>query len=81
MRSSVVKSYCEEYFHAAATHFTFPKALAKPSKCTHVLMMMIIDVYTHTHTLFPVAALPSKCNRQKPQPICGFTTSYDDVIF
>ena len=39
MRSSAVKGYCEEYFHAAATHFTFPKALAKPSKCTHVLRL------------------------------------------
>ena len=31
--------YGEEYFHVAATHSKFPKALAKSSKCTHVLTL------------------------------------------
>ena len=43
--------------------------------------MMIIDVYTHTHTLVSVAIPPGRCARQKPQPVCGFPTSYVYVIF
>ena len=33
----IVKLYGREYSNKAATHFTFPKALAKWPKCTHVL--------------------------------------------
>ena len=37
----IMKLYGRQYLNIAATHFTFPKALEKWSKCTHVLTVYV----------------------------------------